>query len=762
MIAPSVGRSRSAARMIEVRGTVQGVGFRPFVWMQAERFGLAGWVRNRGGVIEILAEGTPRSLEDFCAALSSDAPALAHVVAVDWRAVPSQGLDGFEVDVSRGAEGADRPVSPDLAPCAACLAELFDPNDRRYRYPFIDCSACGPRFTIIESLPYGRERTSMKAFPMCEACRSEYEDAAGRRFRNEPISCPKCGPSVTLLDRRGRPVEGDPIERAADELRGGAIVAIKGLGGFHLACDATDQRAVARLRRRAHRPDEPFAVMVSDLDTAQRVAVLTPREGSLLASPQAPVVLVRDRGELAASMTPGCRRVGTMLPSTPLHHLLLREVDRPLVMTGGAAANDPVCIDDRDARERLASIADAFLMHDRQIAARYDDSVALVRRDAPVILRRGRSFAPAPLALPMVGAPVLGTGAEHDAAFCLAKGSRAILSQGFGPIRSDAALRSFSEAFERTRRVFGVDPQAVAHDADLDLPATRFARSLGLPATPVQRHHAHVAAVMAEYGLPGPILGVVFDHPGPGDDGGSWGGEFLVCDPSTTQRRASLRPVPVPGDGVARRDPIRIALAYASDAGCRDQAVDVVNMRRAANGSAGGAIEVADDPSFTTSAGLLFDAVAALTGVWRRTQSYGGQPALMLEEIAESSATREYPFDIGTDDGRLTIDTRPTIAAIVKDLSVGRSAGQVAGRFHRTMAAAVVALCRLIKMQTDLSQVCLAGGIFANDLLVSDAAARLSSLGYEVFVPRDVPIGDGGLALGQVLVAGARMREGVI
>ncbi len=744
--------------MVEVRGVVQGVGFRPFVWRLADRLGVHGWVRNLGGMVEILAEGDPGALDEFCLALSTEAPSLARVEAVDWRSVPGEGLDAFTVDLSLAGTG-DRLISPDVTTCDACLAELFDPTDRRYRYPFINCTDCGPRFTIIESLPYDRERTSMRAFPLCDACRAEYEDPSNRRFHAEPVACPDCGPRLRLVDGRGRQIAGDPITEAARLLTEGRTVAVKGLGGFHLACDATEEAAVTRLRRRKRRPDKPFAVMVPDGEEARRVFDPTPAEERLLRSEQAPIVLVRDRGLLATSVAPGFRRQGAMLPSTPLHHLLLREVGRPMVMTSGNATDEPICITDGDARTRLGRVADAFLIHDREIVARYDDSVALVRHDAPALLRRARSFAPAPLELPAAVRPIVACGAELHAAFCLARGDRAYLSQHLGTIDSDLSMDAYADALRRYRTVFAIDPEAVAHDLHPDFLTTRFAESLDLPAVAVQHHHAHVAAVMAEHRLSGRVIGVAFDGFGLGDDGAAWGGEFLVCDWASSRRLGNLRRVAQPGGDAAVWDPVRMALAHAADAGCLDDAVRVMHGRRPAIEPLLQQIAGGLNAPLTSSAGRLFDAVAALAGVCRRA-TYDGQPAMLLEQAADTSATFEYPFDIDVDEGRLAIDTRPTIAAIVKDLVHGRSAGQVAGRFHRTMAAAIAAMCRVIKMQTDVWRVCLAGGVFANDLLGSDVAARLTALGFEVYMPREVPAGDGGLALGQVLVAHARLSQG--
>jgi hydrogenase maturation protein HypF len=744
------------AREIEVRGVVQGVGFRPFVWRLAERFGVRGRVRNRSGVVEIHAEGDAGALDALCAAISAEAPPLARVEDVRWTPAEPRGLAGFQVDESLDAPGGDRLVSPDVATCRACLAELLDPVDRRYRYPFINCTDCGPRFTIIEALPYDRERTSMRAFPMCEDCAREYRDPADRRFHAEPVACPACGPTLELVDANGSPVAGDRVEEAARLLRAGKIVALKGLGGFHVACDATDEAVVAELRRRKRRPDKPFAVMVATLDGARERFDLSPAEEKLLASPKAPIVLVRDRGTLAPSVAPGHRRQGAMLPSTPLHHLLLREVGRPLVMTSGNRSDEPICIENGEAVERLAGIADAFLLHDRGIVARYDDSVTRVWRDAPIVLRRARSFAPMPLELPAEVGPILGTGAELHGAFCLASGRRAFLSQHVGDLDTDEAMEAYADALRRYRSVFGLEPEVVAHDLHPDFLSTRFAEDGGLPSVAVQHHHAHVAAVMAEHRLEGSVIGVAFDGFGLGDDGTGWGGEFLACDWGRAERIGHLRTVRQPGGDAAVRQPWRMALAHAADAGCLAEALRLLGDEPQTDVVLGQIRSGLASP-FTSSVGRLFDAVAALTGVCRRS-TYEGGPAMLLEQAAEPGEGRGYPVEVDQLEGRLIVDTRPIVEGVVLDLLRGVAAPEVAGRFHRAMAATIMRVCDRVRGSTGLSRVCLSGGVFQNDLLLSDAAARLERIGFDVYVPREVPVGDGGIALGQVLVAHARLE----
>lgn len=752
---PRPAAEPALARSVEVRGIVQGVGFRPFVWRLATRLGLAGRVRNRSGVVEIVAEGPADALEAFCAAIAAEAPPLARVHDVRWSSAEPAGYRTFEVEQSVDEPGGERFVSPDAATCPACLEELFDPADRRYRYPFINCTDCGPRFTIIESLPYDRERTSMRVFPMCEACAREYHDPADRRFHAEPIACPACGPTLRLVDRDGKRVESDPLEDAVQRLRDGGIVALKGLGGFHLACDADDETVVAELRRRKARPDKPFAVMVADLEAARERFDLSPEDECVLASPQAPIVLARDRGTLAPSVAPGHRRQGAMLPSTPLHHLLLRGFAGALVMTSGNRSDEPICIGNDEALERLGDVADAFLVHDRGIVSRYDDSVARVWRSGPMVLRRARSFAPAALELARDVAPTLGTGAELHGAFCLAADARAYLSQHVGDLDSEEAMGAYRAALERYRAVFRIEPEVVAHDLHPDFLTTRFAEETGLRRIPVQHHHAHVAATIAEHGVEGQVIGVAFDGFGLGEDGGAWGGEFLVCDAATAVRAGHLRPVPMPGGDAAVRHPWRMAVAHAEEAGVLEEARPLLGHDEEVEVVLG-QIRSGLGTLPTTSVGRLFDAVAALTGVCDLA-TYEGHPATLLEQIAEGGATREYPYDVGPEDGHLLIDPRPTIAAIVKDLRRGRPPAEVAGRFHRTMTAAALEMCRALRGATAVRRVCLGGGVFQNDLLTSDLVARLETVGFEVFVPRRAPVGDGGIALGQVLVANARL-----
>jgi hydrogenase maturation protein HypF len=753
----------TTAVRVEVRGVVQGVGFRPFVWRLANRHGVRGWVRNRGGVVEIHAEAPAGALEAFAAAIEGEAPPLARVDSVRTSPAASGGADGFVVEESAAGAAGERIIPSDVATCAACLAELLDPADRRFRYPFVNCTDCGPRFTIIEALPYDRERTSMRAFPLCDACAREYSDPVDRRFHAEPVACPACGPRLSLVAADGRPrADADPVRAAARLLREGAIVAAKGLGGFQLACDATDAAPVAELRRRKARPDKPFAVMVATLEDARRWFDLTPEDERTLAGASAPIVLVRDRGRLAASVAPGHRRQGVMLPSTPLHHLLLREVGRPLVMTSGNRSDEPICIGNAEALAALGDVADCFLLHDRDIVARYDDSVVRTWRGAPAVMRRARGLAPSPLRLSREVAPTLGVGAELHASFCLADGDRAFLSQHVGDLDSEQTVEAYRAALERYRALFGIEPETVAHDLHPDFASTRLAESLRLPSVAVQHHHAHVAAVMAEHGLRGKVLGVAFDGFGLGEDGTAWGGEFLVCDDARAERVGHLRTVRQPGGDAAVRRPDRMALAHAAEAGLVDDARALLagDLTPDEGDVVLAQVESGLASPLTSSAGRLFDAVAALAGVCRRA-THDGQPAALLEQAADPSAAGEYPAVVERSGAGAIVDTRPLIAAVVTDLGAGESPGAVSMRFHRAVAAAIERVCVGERERGGPDRVCLAGGVFQNDLLLTDAVERLERNSFRVYVSREVPAGDGGLALGQVLVAQGRLEAGL-
>jgi hydrogenase maturation protein HypF len=749
--------------LIRVSGIVQGVGFRPFVHAFARKCGLNGFVRNEGDGVLIEAEGPDDAVARFRDALSGHPPEGALVADVVVAELPLRGECGFAVEPSRASAGGSNFAPADGATCPECLAELFDPQNRRYRYPFISCSRCGPRFTVFTALPYDRERTTMAAFPLCAECRREYEDPADRRFHAQSIACPVCGPQLALLDRAA-----DTLALAVSALQHGEVVAVKGLGGYHLACDARNADAVARLRRRKHRDQKPFAVMIADPDAARALCEVAPAEAEFLASPARPIVLLKRRpgAAVAEPVAPGNPLLGVMLAYTPLHHLLLRDFGGPLVMTSGNRSDEPIACDDADARRRLADIADLFLAHDRPIRSRCDDSVARIVAGAPVFVRRSRGYTPLPLALPLnCDRPVLAVGGQLKSVFALGRDRRALLSQYHGDLDGYEAFRAFAETVTDFERLFRFRPEMIAHDLHPDYGSTRYAldraAESGVRLVAVQHHHAHMAACMAENGLNEPVIGVTFDGTGYGPDGTIWGGEFLVGDYRSFTRGAHLRPVPLPGGDAAVRQPWRAAVAHLIDAG-QDPKFLFSRVRRERMRCTFGAVcqRVIRGPNspFASSAGRLFDVVATLVG--REPEvTYEGQAAVELEARATGTAPDGcYPFalDARAEGEPLQVDTRPLIAAVVADLSAGALRELVARRFHTTLATIIADVCRTLRTETGLNAVVLSGGCFLNALLLTDALDRLAGAGFRVYRHTLVPPGDGGLCLGQLVVATAR------
>ncbi len=701
---------------VTVRGTVQGVGFRPFVFRLAGRHALAGWVRNSTGPVEIEVEGDPAGLRRFLEQLTAEAPPLARIEDLRVAAMAVRGERGFRILESRRRTEDFQSIAPDAATCEDCLRELFDPRDRRYRYPFVNCTNCGPRFTIIEDLPYDRRATTMRGFSMCDACRREYQDPLDRRFHAQPNACWDCGPRLSI-----------PVEAAVAALRAGLVVAVKGLGGYQLACDARDEAAVARLRRLKRRPAKPLAVMLAD---QALYCDVSSDEAGLLSGPARPIVLLRYRGGLAPSIAPGLRELGAMLPATPLHHLLLRDFGGPLVMTSGNLSEEPICRDDAEARERLGGVADLFLAHDRPIAARYDDSVVRWAAGAARVVRRARGLAPAPLPLP-AGPPVVATGAHLKAAFTVARDGHAFAGPHVGDLDDLLTVRSFEEGLDAYRRLFAVAPARVACDLHPDYASTRAAEALGDPVR-VQHHHAHVASVMAEHGLTGPVCGVAMDGVGLGPDGAVWGGEVLVCDARGFERAAHLAPVALPGGDRCAREGWRMAAAYGLEE--PPEGVDAHRYELVLRLARSGRTPV------TTSAGRLFDAVASLLGVCP-VSTYEGEAAARLEAIAVPGPAAPIEVEL-EESGRL-----------FRELAARRRAGEpaagLAAVFHASLAGAIVRACR----RTGLRQVALSGGCFQNRLLLEACFDGLRAAGLEPYANERVPANDGGLSLGQALVA---------
>lgn len=746
-------------RAITVSGIVQGVGFRPFVFSLAERFTVAGFARNEGGRVLIEVEGDATRLDAFAAALVAEAPTLARIDTISAVVVPVEGATEFRIEKSRGSAAKDVFISPDIATCADCLRELFDPADRRFGYPFINCTNCGPRLTIITGAPYDRAQTTMASFSLCEACRAEYEDPSDRRFHAQPIACPVCGPELQLLRDTGEPrVTTDALHDFTAAISNGLIGAMKGLGGFHLVCDATNEQAVQRLRSRKHREEKPFAVMMSDVAAAAAHCNLGVAEEALLQSPAAPIVLLRRRQKesLAAAVAPRNPQLGVMLPYTPLHHLLMRAVEcRPLVMTSGNRADEPIARDNEAALAQLRGIADVFLLHNRRVHVRCDDSVTRVVSGKELPIRRSRGYAPQPVRLPFeLSAPILGVGGQLKGSFALARNRDAFLSHHLGDLNHHQACVAFERDITLYKDLFQFEPSSIAHDLHPDYASTHYARRTGLPLAPVQHHHAHMASCMAENGLTNEVIGVTFDGLGFGVDGAVWGGEFLVGNYCEFRRAAHFRYVGMPGGDQATREPWRMAVAHLCDAenrcaefDTRFAAADLRVVRQM--------LERRFNTPMTSSVGRLFDAVASLAGVRDRV-SYEGQAAMELEWLAsELGECGVYPFEIETNSASLIVDTRPMIRAIVAD---GDGPRVVARRFHSTLGQIIRAVCERIRLQTKIGDVVLSGGVFMNTLLTSEVAEHLARDGFSVYRHRLVPPNDAGLSLGQVAIAAARLR----
>jgi hydrogenase maturation protein HypF len=751
---------------VSVRGIVQGVGFRPFVYQLAERHRLVGWVRNTTSQVEIQVEGSEAALAAFVRDLRDEAPPLARIDEIETEDRSPAGYSSFEIVESRSSTGWGS-ISPDSATCDECLEETLDPSERRGGYPFTNCTQCGPRFTIIEDLPYDRSRTTMRCFDMCEDCRSEYDEPRDRRYHAQPVACPACGPKLGLRSATGDSIEGDPIDACASLLESGSIVALKGLGGYQLACDATDAAAVARLRERKRRYGKPFALMVADTEWANRLCEASAREIEALQSRERPIVLMKRRAgnAIAPEVAPGLDTMGVMLPYTPLHHLLMRRVSCPLVMTSGNLSEEPIATGNREAAERLGSIADAFLLHDRDIYARYDDSVVRVLGDAVVPIRRARGYAPAPVELPF-SAPhdILACGAQQKSTFCLVKESKAFLSQHIGDLENLETLEHFQDSLELYQRLFRVEPKVIAHDMHPDYLSTHLAHDYPAPSAVrvvVQHHHAHIVSAMVEHGIRGPVIGVAYDGTGYGTDGAVWGGEILIADWASFRRAAHLRYAPMIGGEAAIRKPYRMAVGYMWEL-CSRCAVDFETFFDA--------VPVAErillrrqfdaklNSPLTSSCGRLFDAAAALLGLcWEAL--YEGQPAVELEALADPEVDEIYPYDIIREGDGWVIDPAATLRALWCEAMAGRPVSKIAATFHNTVAWFTRAACRAIRDRDGLNQVVLSGGCFQNAFLTRRLLEGLTKDGFEVFTHRQVPPNDGGISLGQAAVAYALTEE---
>lgn len=797
--APHQAATTRERRRFVVRGIVQGVGFRPFVYGLALQQNLVGFVYNDSMGVAIEVEGAPHDLDAFQTVLSAQPPPLARIDAVSVESMPVRGETGFIIAPSRAGAARRTLISPDVAICDDCLRELFDPADRRYRYPFINCTNCGPRFTIVRDVPYDREKTTMGVFHLCPTCQVEYGDPLNRRFHAQPNACWQCGPKVALLDTSKRDVlvddlpSHDPIVEAAVWLAGGATLAIKGLGGYHLACDACNAEAVDRLRQRKHREAKPFAVMVAELSVARQLCEVSQAEAELLQSRRRPIVLLGRRPDVsvACGVAPGYNTLGVMLPYTPFHHLLLNAVaeaigpEKPavLVMTSGNLSEEPIAYDDEDALERLASVAEGWLIHNRAIHVRCDDSVTRIAGGDEQILRRSRGYVPDPIRLTRpFPVPMLACGGHLKNTFCLGKGEQAFVSHHIGDLENLETLTSFQEGIAHFQRLFDIHPEAVAYDLHPDYLATQYALESDIEhKIGVQHHHAHIASVLAEHGREGPVIGVAADGTGYGTDGALWGCEVMVADLSTFERVAHLDYVPLPGGEQAIRQPWRMGAVYLARA-YGDAFLDldipfVVGADRGAlhgppaPGMRGAALQRRWRPLAqmiarrlnsppTSSLGRLFDAVAALLGLHDEVV-YEGQAAIELEMRADA-AGREggvaplYPFAI-RDGTPAILDVDPLIRALVEDVREGVPVALIARRFHESVAELLTAACVRVREETGLEVVALSGGVFQNRLLLERLLDRLEALQFEVYVNRLVPPNDGGLSLGQAAVAAARL-----
>jgi hydrogenase maturation protein HypF len=799
---------------VHITGIVQGVGFRPFVYGLAARYKLAGWVRNTAAGVDIEVDGAPEVLEAFSIALREEAPPLARVDSFQITPQPSQGYNTFEIIQSTSQPEDFIPISPDVCICSDCFQELFDPSNRLYHYPFINCTNCGPRFSIINDIPYDRPNTTMAGFPLCPDCYAEYNDPANRRFHAQPVACPVCGPKVWLEYPNGhlptRPEsirdssqltkDNDTTIRKAQQLLGdGKIVAVKGLGGFHLACDATNAETVAGLRLRKLRVDKPFAVMMPEIATVERHCIVNETERELLLSRQRPIVILHRRSEssIARQVAPGQDTVGVMLPYTPLHYLLFAEsttsssILHPsvYVMTSGNLSEEPIATDNEEARQRLSVLCDAFLMHDRSIRTRCDDSVVRVTFDRskktnpssttvgrqPIIFRRSRGYAPDPLRLPFDVPPLLATGPELKNTFCLARGPYAFLSHHIGDLENYETLQSFEDGITHFERLFRIRPMAIASDLHPNYLATRYglerAQREGLPHFSIQHHHAHIAACMADNALPGdqPVIGVSFDGTGYGSDGTIWGGEFLIADYRNYRRVAHLVQMPLPGGDTATRHPWRSALAFLHKSGL-EWTDDLAPVKAATVNQPPGIpplsalrhqIEHHVNTPMTSSMGRLFDAAASLTG-FRQTVNYEAQAAIEFEAVADPLEKGSYPFEISSEmvDGSgptsgnkcFIIDPTPLLIALIADTKTHTPVPIISSRFHNGVAEMVHQVAEALRRGTGISQIALSGGVWQNITLLTKTVVLLQNSNFYVLAHRQIPPNDGGIALGQAVI----------
>ena len=769
-VSPRLPRER---RRFAVHGVVQGVGFRPFVWNLATRLRLSGWVRNTSGAVVIEVEGERAMLETFAIALCAEAPRLARIERVETAAIVTTGRRGFDIVESRAVDGEYQPIAPDAATCPECVSDILTPGNRRHGYAFTNCTNCGPRFTIIEDIPYDRPLTTMRQFTMCDACMREYQDPRARRFHAQPNACPACGPRLWYADAGGVEIAGDAIDLAAASIASGEIVALKGLGGFQLCCDATLGAAVTRLRHRKHRPAKPFAVMCANIAAVRRLCVVSDEEAALLEGSARPIVLLQRRQDagawaVAGSVAPELQELGVMLPYTPMHHLLMRAVSAPLVMTSGNVSEEPIAKDNREALLRLGTIADRFLLHDREIYARYDDSVVRVVDGTARMIRRARGYCPLPVRVDACDGTVLALGAHLKNTFCVIHDGNAFPGPHVGDLDSPLTLGHQDEALRTYLRLFRTNPATVAADLHPDYASTRLAQQWwdsGAREVRVQHHHAHIASVLAEHGLRGNVLGVAFDGVGLGPDHSIWGGEFLLCDERESRRVGHIAAVRQPGGDACARDGWRMAIAYLAAAGeLGDTPPDWFGESAGAPDSRQWRLvsRVAGSATapISTSAGRLFDAVASLTGV-AHVSTFEAEAAMRLEALAISAGALsavDAP-DVKFAGDPAILDTVQLVRTLVGERRRGVPTALLAAMFHESLARGIANVCVRLGAELGVQRVALSGGVFQNGLLLSRVEHLLRERDLFVYTNHQVPANDGGISLGQALIAASQNRE---
>jgi hydrogenase maturation protein HypF len=753
--------------IINVHGVVQGVGFRPFVYRLATHHHLNGWVRNTSGNVEIEVVGDKTEVHRFLKDLETQSPPLAYIEHIQTTLSSPADYTDFSIQESLTKQGNYQIISPDIATCKDCRDEIFNPDNRRFHYPFTNCTNCGPRFTIIEDIPYDRSKTTMREFKMCPRCEQEYNNPLNRRFHAQPNACPECGPRLELANATGKIVKDvDVVKKASSLLKNGKILAIRGLGGFQLACDATNQTTVNLLRKRKHRPAKPFAVMVATIDDVKNYCRVSANEIKLLESPQSPIVLLkwkRNTANISSSVAPDLKYIGMMLPYTPLHHLLLNGVGRPLVMTSGNLSEEPIAKDNEEALSRLKDIADYFLLHNREIYARYDDSVYVVEEDKPTAVRRARGYAPYPIHLPFESKQILACGAELKNTFCLTRDNHAFVSQHIGDMENEETLEHFENTIELYKRLFRIEPEVVTCDMHPEyLPskyASRIASERSLQLVPIQHHHAHIVSCMVENGIEKPVIGVAFDGVGYGTDGAIWGGEFLVADWKNFQRTGYFEYVPMPGGASAIKKPYRMALGYLYSLlgdNFSLEGLPLAKLNAVETAIIRQQVQKSINCPLTSSVGRLFDAVAALVGLSYEV-SYEAQAAIALEMQASNRTTKgkieNYPYSLAETAGVTVVKLGELFSTVIDDIRNDVSVSTISLKLHKTIAQITVDMCKTISKKTDIKQVALSGGVFQNRLLFRLTATCLRQVGFEVFTHHLVPCNDGGLSLGQAVVA---------